>query len=489
MLVTSKIKSIFPPEVLRYIAAICDNKRIESNNKKMIILGDLLYSNGIKFEILGGATNRIALQIEGYAIKFALDDQGYQDNLIEYSLSPELQPYVTKSYETNGYIQIQECVEVLTPELFQTYKNEIYKILDLLAQDYLLGDVGYITKNRANWGARAGKPVILDYAYCHRATENLFTCSKCGAPLRYDSTYDKLMCSDRSACKTIYTYNERKRIQGQEVDINMIKERKSQSIKLSKGEVSRDIETFGDKLVGDNYFVIDSPEDYYNYRKLKEEQLMRIMINGGDDIMTNYEDIFAAMIDLAKNPKDADAKTVVLSGTTEPDEVEDRGIKPIFTEYYEENFVDRGLGFRQYPSSTEVDEGESTNVDDEELSLEDLIDMANQKNDEIEEMNQKIFEEQTKAYLDSINGNLEGDTLNVIITEGEEPITIGEAVTKAVKEVAEEVIDNSNKLSEDVKEPSIEDITEGKINNVPNVNDATILVNGNPIEIGQEVTV
>ena len=74
---------MFPEELLRYIAAICETKRIESNNQKMIVLGDLLYSNGIDFEILGGATNRIALQIDGYAVKFAMDEQGYQDNLIE----------------------------------------------------------------------------------------------------------------------------------------------------------------------------------------------------------------------------------------------------------------------------------------------------------------------------------------------------------------------------------------------------------------------
>ena len=277
--VTSRIKTMFQPELLRYIAAICDTRRIESNNEKMVVLCDLLYTNGVNFEILGGATNRIALQIEGYAVKFAMDEQGYLDNLIEYALSPELQPYVTKSYETSGYIQVQELVEVMTKELFQVHRQGIYKILDTLCQDYLLGDVGYLEKNRTNWGLRNGQPVILDYAYCHRATENLFTCSRCGAPLTYDSKYDKMMCTDRSGCKMTYTYNERKRVQGKQVDENMVKERKAESIRLAGSDISKEIEMFEDRIIGDNYFIIDNPGDMHNYNKLKEALTMQISIN------------------------------------------------------------------------------------------------------------------------------------------------------------------------------------------------------------------
>ena len=145
-------------------------------HQKMILVQQILKRYGIKFRMLGGATNRLTLMIDGYALKFAIDRQGYKDNLMEYSLSPELQPYVTKSYETSGYIQVQELVEVMTKELFQVHRQGIYKILDTLCQDYLLGDVGYLEKNRTNWGLRNGQPIILDYAYCHRATENLFTC-------------------------------------------------------------------------------------------------------------------------------------------------------------------------------------------------------------------------------------------------------------------------------------------------------------------------
>lgn len=344
MKVTSRIKTMFQPELLRYIAAICDTPRISSNNQKMIMLGNLLYTYGIDFEILGGATNRIVFQIDGYAVKFAIDEQGYIDNLIEYSLSPELQPFVTKSYETNGYIQVQECVEVMSKEAFQLYRVEINKVLDTMCQDYLLGDVGYIEKNRTNWGIRGTKPVILDYAYCHRATENLFTCDVCGSALRYNSTYDILMCSDRCSCKATYSYNERKRIQGSKVDEDMIEEMKSISIKIPKGETSKDIEMFEDKLIDEKYFVVDTPGDMREYEKIKEESMMRAAFN--TDYGNNrysLDDRMDAMVRLARDPNDKEAQEIFNSP------IYDDGLpEVIYTERYQENFLyndDDGPGF------------------------------------------------------------------------------------------------------------------------------------------------
>lgn len=335
MEVTSKIKSIFSDELLRYTAAICDTRRIESNADKMIMLGNLLYTYKIDFEILGGATNRIALQVDGYAVKFAMDEQGYLDNMIEYSLSPELQPYVTKSFETNGYILIAECVEAITSEeKFRANRYAILKVLDELAQDYLLGDVGYLVKNMTNWGLRNGQPVILDYAYCHRATEGLFTCSRCGRTLTYDSNYDKFLCSDRSACKAVYTYNERKRIQGTAVDEKMVAERKADSIVMRQGVKTKDIELFEDRLLGDNYFIIDNPGDLHRYEKLKEEIIMNLTINGEeeDNVMM---DRLSAIVRLAQNPNDEDAKKVVFQNLSDDVQVPE----PVYTEHYQNTYA------------------------------------------------------------------------------------------------------------------------------------------------------
>ena len=434
MIVASKIKQMFPGELLRYIAAICDTRRIDSNRKKMIILGNLLYSNGIDFEILGGATNRIALQIDGYAIKFAMDEQGYKDNWIEYALSPELQPYVTKSYETNGYVLVAECVEDMTEEKFILHKNTILKILDILCNDYLLGDVGYLKKNMTNWGLRGGTPVILDYAYCHRATEGLFTCSQCGSILTYDSVYDIIMCTNKvGGCKARYTYNDRKRIQGDEVDLNMIQDRKNESIRLGAGVVSKEIELFEDRLVGDNYFIIDNPGDMNRYIKLKEKIKMNLYMNGGDESM--MESSLEAMVDIIRGKNVSDAKQVLFQNVTET-ETEPGVPEPIYTDEYRERY----LGGYASPMRVYTGMGASEDADDEDEVGEDSFDMdaglealidAQMKKKAAEEA--KIAQEQrnlddanasaVNAYLDKKEAqqNAANTAPKVTVTEQEEP--------------------------------------------------------------------
>lgn len=207
-------------------------------------------------------------------IKFALDSQGYKDNLQEYALSPELQPYVAKSFETNGYILVCEPWRALTLEEFQLRKMEIIKVLDVMAQDYLLGDVGYLKKNYTNWGIDdKGNIGILDYAYVHRATENLFTCEVCGQGiLRYDSSYSILKCSNATVCHAKYTYLDRKTIQGDQVDLDMIEEMKKESLVLRGSRKSIEVTNDDGILVKGNKRIIKTREQYLDY--LKEAQNM-----------------------------------------------------------------------------------------------------------------------------------------------------------------------------------------------------------------------
>lgn len=525
MRVTSKIKTIFNDDLLRYTAAICDTKRIESNADKMIASGNLLYTHGVEFEILGGATNRLALQIEGYAVKLAMDEQGYMDNLIEYSLSPELQPYATKTYETNGYILIAECVEVInTAERFEFFRNEIRKILDTLCQDYLLGDVGYIKKNMTNWGVRDNHPVILDYAYCHRATENLFTCSRCGSALKYDASYDVLLCSDREGCKARYTYNERKRIQGKEVDINMIRERMAESIRLSKGVKSKEIELFEDRLVGDNYFIIDNPGDLHRYEKMKEEREMRFDMNGNDT--NSMEDRLAAMIALAKNPSDEEAKNVILQNLSEEDAVPE----PVYTDNYQENYMyGRNLPMRVYsgisnPENPEVcDETDSENFD-MEGGLAAMISRARKAQEDADRKYEEDKRSQEEKYFESLQKrSQQGVTVS---RQGETPAAAPQQVAEEHPEDCDcEICDEGdNRDPEDcalcgqqhvgecehpqgddagdyapVEEDEVdgEEYEEGDDGEetevapveLPNTEKGEIFLNGKPLEIGEEVTV
>lgn len=437
MIIASKIKQMFQGELMRYIAAICDTRRIDSNREKMIILGNLFYSNGIDFEILGGATNRIALQIDGYAVKFAMDEQGYKDNWVEYALSPELQPYVTKSYETNGYILIAECVEVMTEEKFTLYKNEILKILDRLCNDYLLGDVGYLKKNMTNWGLRGNTPVILDYAYCHRATEGLFTCSQCGSILTYDSVYDILMCTNKvGGCKARYTYNDRKRIQGDEVDLNMIQDRKNNSIKLGAGIESKEIELFEDRLIGDNYFVIDNPGDMHRYNMLKEEIKMNLYMNGGENMMDSS---LEAMVDIIQGKNVESAREVLFQNVTEPEVPE-----PVYTDGYRENYlggyvpairVYEGMGSDEPDDEEETGEHFDNSSFDMDAGLEALVDA---------QMKKRAAEEESIAQRQRDLDEANATAMNAYLDQKEEE---GHAGTDHVPEVT---------VAEQPDEPKVE---------------------------------
>ena len=288
MKLKSKIKEFMSEELLKQLAAVCDTRRIDSAHKKMKLIQQLLKKNGIVFQPLGGATNRIALMIDGYTFKFALDRQGYKDNLMEYALSPELQPYVTKTYETNGYVVIAECVRVMTLEEWNLRKQDILKILEILGQDYLLGDVGFLRKNFTNWGIRSdGSLVILDYAYCHRATENLFACEVCGAGiLRYSSDFSYLKCSNSIVCNAKHEYIDRKLVQGDTVDWDMIKEMKDYSIVISKGKTEAEVTNNDGHLTDDKIRVINNLEDYYEYLKRRQKMGVRFDENELFDLTT-----------------------------------------------------------------------------------------------------------------------------------------------------------------------------------------------------------
>ena len=291
MILKSKLKTVFSVETLDTLAKLCDTMRIPSVIKKMEFAQQIIKRNhpDLQFSILGGATNRLVLFIDGVPFKFAMDNQGYIDNLIEYSLGNELQPYVPKPFETNGYVLVCEPWRALTLDEFTTRKQDIISVLETLSQDYLLGDVGYLKKNYTNWGVNdKGRVGILDYAYVHRATENLFVCEVCGQGiLRYDSSYSRLKCSNATVCNASYTYLERKTMQGNQVDLEMIDEAKSASIVLKGDKTFVDVIDNDGELISGNKKIIKTREEYLNY--LKEEQNM-----------SNYDNVQALDLLIAK---------------------------------------------------------------------------------------------------------------------------------------------------------------------------------------------
>lgn len=184
-------------------------------------------------------TNRYAILIDGYVFKIAMDKDGVRDNWSEFSLSQELQPFVIKVYECNGLIIVTEYVTVISKEEFVNSKDEIRQTLSYLAQGYLLGDVGSVTKNFMNWGYRDDKSlVILDFAYIYRVLGEEMICgglnsdgSLCQDILEYDQDFNNLICPK---CRKKYTFHDIRRKINREYEIKEISTIKKVAYKVTE---------------------------------------------------------------------------------------------------------------------------------------------------------------------------------------------------------------------------------------------------------------
>jgi hypothetical protein len=185
------------------------------NNDKGIIIKQILKNHNIPFTGLGSGTNRMAVLIDGYAVKFALDRDGEIDNCREVLYTKALQPFVIKVYEStpDGLIAVSEFVEIFTLDDFHIHQNQMRSLLKTISTNFLIGDVGVTTKNYLNWGFRSdGTICMLDFAYCYSVKYKLFECGTCSEQslLTYDSDYNNLKCPN---CGRTYTFGDiRKRI-------------------------------------------------------------------------------------------------------------------------------------------------------------------------------------------------------------------------------------------------------------------------------------
>lgn len=220
--VRSRILEFFNPTLLNQLNEICRTSTLSDNNQKVDAMLSLLDCHNVDYIELGPGTNRLAVLIDGYVFKIALDRWGKLDNLNEYSISKELQPFVAKTYETNELISVHEYVTVITSEEFDTKKPEIQKILALLSESYLLGDVGTVKKNFCNWGYRDdGQLVILDFAYIYRISGEELLCPKCRSMIDYDMNFHNLKCSNLQ-CGRKFTFIDIRRKITQEAEMKEI---------------------------------------------------------------------------------------------------------------------------------------------------------------------------------------------------------------------------------------------------------------------------
>lgn len=201
------------------------------NNTKGFELKRLLTEYGVPYTSLGSGTNRFGVLIDGYAVKFALDEDGKTDNKREMLYSKKLYPYVVKCYEAfpNGLCAVTEYVEIFNLESFYKYQDRMREILSDISKVYLIGDVGVTAKNYINWGIRhrngQEEICIMDFAYIYAVKYGIFTCSCDGETfLQYDKDFVNFICP---RCGRKYTFGEiRRKVtrKAQEMEIGDITE-------------------------------------------------------------------------------------------------------------------------------------------------------------------------------------------------------------------------------------------------------------------------
>ena len=157
-----RIHELFSEEMLDEIVKIQRNPEFTNNNEKVEAIKSLLADSG--FTEIGPGTNRLCMRHIDYVYKIALDSYGVRDNWNEFNMSPELQPYVTKTYECNGIVAVAEYVDLVNKTEFHDSIQNIKNILELLSEDYIFCDISLKGRNALNFGFRPnGSIVILDY--------------------------------------------------------------------------------------------------------------------------------------------------------------------------------------------------------------------------------------------------------------------------------------------------------------------------------------
>lgn len=171
--------------------------RPTSRKEKVI---ELLKKYNIEYTEIGTGTNRFIIKYNGFALKIALDREGIADNKQEYAICESLMPDVSYAHEISlgGHLLVASYCPAFTSftEMY-SYSAEIRRILSKWSTRFLLGDVGIVKTNYANWGLSSeGKPVCIDYAYIFPASLNLFKCICGSTMMKPDSSFAEYSCTN-----------------------------------------------------------------------------------------------------------------------------------------------------------------------------------------------------------------------------------------------------------------------------------------------------
>lgn len=281
--VVSRILEYFPKDLLRKMDKVRKSATFRSNNDKIKRVLQLLNEYDVDHIKIGDGTNRLAILIDNYVFKIAMDDEGVRDNKNEFVVSTDLQPYVPKTYECNGLICVAEYVTLISLEEFTNKSQEILEILETLSKRFLFGDIGYVKKNFQNWGYRQdGQLVALDFAYMYHIYGHMLACHNCKGTIYYDKNYSMMVCP--SCGKKYEFWDVRKKIDMKRID-EIISNKLDETIMVDKP-----ISQIEDDVYEDNMYytseIMDAEPSMYTKegRALAMSKLNKAMSMVADDV-------------------------------------------------------------------------------------------------------------------------------------------------------------------------------------------------------------
>lgn len=447
MEIKSRILQFINKELMIELNSITMDVLIPDNNTKINLMIAALEKHNVPYQELGGGTNRMAFFIDGYVFKIAMDKAGIIDNWAEFSLSQELQPFVTRTYECNGLITVAEYVTVISKDEFQNSKEEVRQILSHLSDSYLLGDVGSINKNFMNWGYRNdGSLVILDFAYIYRVIGDELICGGlnkddtiCDGSLEYDENFHKLICPK---CRKTYTFHEIRRKINKEYE-----EQERESIKKLAYKVTKPLQEFNS--TNDSTTIMNDKTNKKGDTNMGKNKYFDTDFCEEENVQFD-DDIYAEAIEFMKEVKSSCVETVEESDPnteliTDMDQINDT-----LDEYDEDSNED-----------TEIIDNDDD--DDDGMTVEDIYAIINHESS-IEEANDEL-EDETGVSDEELDAIYESDDDNdeeindSDIVETFDNIDTGDVIsTEEVIESIEEDFSESEKMdnSSNVEDDSIE---------------------------------
>lgn len=436
--IVSRINTFIPEGLMKELNTLCENRLISDNNTKARMIMVLFEKYNVEAEELGPGTNRMAVLIDGYVFKIAMDKWGKRDNDNEYAMSEELQPFVIKVYETNTLITVSEYVTLISPEEFAEKRSEILNILSTLAEGYLIGDVGYQPKNFTNWGYRDnGDLVILDFAYIYNIIGDELMCPDDGETLHYDPTFHYLRCP---YCRVKFSFTDVRRLVTMEQEDYEVNRVKAESYIL-KGKKSEMFSVDGD----DNAKDLEEEIQKEKQKELDEVKKVKPSEEAYFDLLediTGVKAIEPIKVEKPKKLEELDHSQPVFGDVVTTEEVEevseyDRVLNELYGIEEEEEVVSEP---EVKTEEVETPPEEETSEEVEETTEEEAIiiveDTSSEKADVVEDTTmESVVVEETPKVNKSMDMKETVETHDEIVIEEhpkKEEITIEESPVEEV---------------------------------------------------------